>query len=52
MNPLKGFEWFPKCPDGHRWYACAHEELALPEIGIGMILVGSISIIVGLTEVL
>jgi len=40
VNRLTSFKWFPPCPDGHRWYRCAHEELALRPIGFGLMAVG------------
>jgi len=36
-----------KCPDGHRWYRCAHEELAHPTLGALLMCVGIFQAFVG-----
>ena len=40
-------KWFPKCPDGHRWWKCRHEELAHPVIGKCLMSVGAFEFVVG-----
>lgn len=47
---LMRFEWFPKCPDGHRWWSCAHEELASKPIGFGIMVAGAWLIALGIVE--
>lgn len=42
----------PKCPDGHRWWACAHEELAHPVIGFAMMTVGLLGVLLGVTQII
>ena len=42
--------FFPRCPDGHRWYACRHEELRQPLIGKLLVIVGAATIGMGIIE--
>lgn len=39
-----------KCPDGHRWWACAHPELANRPMGVALMAVGGLLMVVGLLE--
>jgi len=41
-----------KCPDGHRWWACAHPELAHRELGAWVMGTGAALIVVGLLELI
>lgn len=42
---------FPRCPDGHRWYACSHKELAQPALGKIMMSVGAATAVIGVLEI-
>lgn len=37
-----------KCPQGHRWYKCRHEELRHPVLGQALMAVGTVHIFIGL----
>ena len=37
-----------RCPDGHRWYACRHQELAHPTLGAALMGVGTVQAFAGL----
>lgn len=43
---------FPRCPDGHRWWECAHPELANRPLGIAVMSTGGALAVVGLLELL
>ena len=50
VNRLRNFHWFPPCPDGHRWYACKHDEPNLRPIGFGIMAVGAANVAAGIVR--
>jgi len=36
-----------RCPDGHKWWACAHEEIAHPVLGSILMCVGLFHLFLG-----
>ena len=42
--------WFPACPDGHRWWECAHPELANRPVGAALMVIGALMVVLAFAE--